>query len=79
MRSILVLNAGSSSIKFALYPAASDGGDNAGCHGEIEGIGHRLHLKAHDRAGQTIADQRIDGPANHHQGLAGLLDWLAAR
>jgi acetate kinase len=79
MRSILVLNAGSSSIKFALYPAASDGGDDAACRGEIEGIGHALHLKARDRPGKTIADQRMDGSANHEQGLAGLLNWLAAR
>jgi acetate kinase len=79
MRSILVLNAGSSSIKFALYPEAPEPQEHAAYHGEIEGIGHALHLKVHDRAAQTVADQPVEGPANHHQGLSGLLDWLAAR
>lgn len=50
-RGILVLNAGSSSIKFALYPVApAPDEDAAACRGEIEGIGHALHLSVRDRA-----------------------------
>ena len=41
MPSILVLNAGSSSIKFALYEAV---GLAAVCSGEVEGIGHSVRL-----------------------------------
>ncbi len=77
-RGILVLNAGSSSIKFALYPLApASDEDAAACRGEIEGIGHALHLKARDSR-QSLVDRPIDGPATHHQGLSALLDWLSA-
>jgi acetate kinase len=79
-RGILVLNAGSSSIKFALYPAApgSDEG-TAVYHGEIEGIGHALHLLVRDRERKSLADRAVDGPATHHNGLSALLEWLSAR
>jgi acetate kinase len=77
-RVILVLNAGSSSIKFALYPLApASDEDAAACRGEIEGIGHALHLKARDSQ-KSLVDRPIDGPATHHQGLSALLDWLSA-
>jgi acetate kinase len=77
-RGILVLSACSSSIKFALYPLApASDEDAAACRGEIEGIGHALHLKAHDSR-KSLADRRVDGPPTHHQGLSALLDWLSA-
>ena len=78
-RGILVLNAGSSSIKFALYPAATASAEvAAACRGEIEGIGHALHLLVRDARRKSLADQPVDGPATHHQGLSALLDWLSA-
>ena len=77
-RGILVLNAGSSSIKFALYPIApASDEETAACRGEIEGIGHALHLKARDSR-KSVADRPMDGPATHHQGLSALLEWLAS-
>src|SRR6266571_1993763 len=78
-RGILVLNAGSSSIKFALYPAApASDEDAAAYHGEIEGIGHALHLLVRDARRKSVADRALDGPATHHQGLSTLLEWLSA-
>ena len=78
-RSILVLNAGSSSIKFALYPAAAASDeDRAAYHGEIEGIGHALHMRVRDARRKSVADRAIEGPATHHQGLSALLEWLSA-
>src|SRR2546427_1822402 len=57
-RGILVLNAGSSSIKFALYPAApASDEDAAAYHGEIEGIGHALHLLVRDARRKSLADR----------------------
>ena len=78
-RGILVLNAGSSSIKFALYPAAPVPGEDATAyHGEIEGIGHALHLLVRDARQKSLADRAVSGPATHHQGLSALLEWLSA-
>ena len=78
-RGILVLNAGSSSIKFALYPAAAASAEVAAAYrGEIEGIGHALHLLVRDARQKSLADRAVDGPATHHQGLSALLDWLSA-
>ena len=78
-RGILVLNAGSSSIKFALYPAApASDEDAAAYHGEIEGIGHALHLLVRDARRKSLADRAVDGPATHQQGLSALLEWLSA-
>ena len=78
-RGILVLNAGSSSIKFALYPAApASDEDAAAYHGEIEGIGHALHLLVRDARRKSLADRAVRGPATHQQGLSALLEWLSA-
>jgi acetate kinase len=78
-RGILVLNAGSSSIKFALYPAApASAEDAAAYHGEIEGIGRELHLIIRDAQRKSVADRAVDGPATHHRGLSALLEWLSA-
>ncbi|MGP8434219.1 acetate/propionate family kinase [Paraburkholderia fungorum] len=76
---ILVLNAGSSSIKFSVFPA--DGRPNRGvllCDGECEGIGDRLHFIARDRAGKLLADEYLQG-ATHENALAALLGWLERR
>jgi acetate kinase len=51
---IAVINAGSSSIKFALY-AAHD--ETLLFRGQIEGIGLEPHLKVRDAAGATITEQ----------------------
>src|SRR6266581_84726 len=67
-RGILVLNAGSSSIKFALYPAApASDEDAAAYHGEIEGIGHALHLLVRDARRKSLADRVVHGGQNYAQ------------
>lgn len=72
---ILVVNAGSSSIKFSLFPAETDGaplGD-----GIIEGIGVHPQFKA--RVGEARAEENWpDGACLSHEHFYGfLLDWLA--
>ncbi len=74
---ILVLNAGSSSIKFSLYQAdAEPSARTLLCDGEMEGIGHRIHLTAHDASGRILVDQQFDKMKTHEQALAELLPWL---
>jgi acetate kinase len=51
---IAVLNAGSSSIKFAVYD-----GESVLFHGRIEGVGVEPHLQATDAAGRSLIDQRL--------------------
>ena len=77
---ILVVNAGSSSIKFSLYPATADGDQRdteALGGGLIEGIGVHPQFKA-KVAGEVSAENWPQGRALDHEHFYGfLLDWLA--
>lgn len=76
---ILVLNAGSSSIKFALFPGDSHPvRESLICSGEIENIGHTLHFIANDGAGTVLAANCPCG-ASHEDALASLLGWIEVR
>lgn len=74
---ILVLNAGSSSIKFAIYDAAGSDDETPFSGGEIDGIGHAARLRARDANGKSLADMPIAGVATHDTALAALLQWIA--
>jgi len=74
---ILVLNAGSSSIKFALFglPLAGD----ARLRGQIEGIGRRPRFLLRDGSAAEAApppDVALDAVGDHAAALDLLLDWL---
>ena len=58
---VLALNAGSSSIKFALYEFATGRRLMLASHRQIDGIGTAPHFVARDAAGKTIDDRAIDG------------------
>ncbi|MDR2838679.1 MAG: acetate/propionate family kinase [Azonexus sp.] len=75
---ILTINAGSSSIKFALFHRANPLLAEAEVHGQIDGIGTSVtRLEARDRAGQRLAHHAIPGEGvNHEQALDALLKWL---
>ncbi|CAI9121382.1 acetate/propionate family kinase [Brytella acorum] len=78
---ILVLNAGSSSVKFALF---ADGGAQASrlVSGELEGIGERARLKAHDAQGQVLVDRDLAPGADddaHDVAMKALMEWLETR
>jgi acetate kinase len=73
---ILALNAGSSSIKFALYRLAAADALDLAARGAVEGIGTAPRFTASDAAGATLADKRWpDGaPADHpvdHEAILG--------
>lgn len=79
-RAILTLNAGSSSIKFALYDMAANGSQRRLSHGQIEGIGSAPHLIARDAAGATLTEHRwaTDAKLDHEALLTPLLAWITA-
>lgn len=75
---VLVLNSGSSSIKFGVY----DGDDKAlpliG-HGQIEGIGGKARLSAVDANGATVYDHVIGDQVDHAKAMATLVEWGQTR
>ncbi|CAB1369441.1 acetate/propionate family kinase [Denitratisoma oestradiolicum] len=77
---ILTLNAGSSSIKFALYELSDPIPEQAELTGQIDGIGARPHIKARDKSGQALDDVDIplagDADAQHHAAVEFLVQWL---
>jgi acetate kinase len=60
--SVLVINAGSSSVKFQLFAAVSPDRVELRTRGQIDGIGTRPRLQAKNAEGRTLADQQW--PAN---------------
>lgn len=76
-RAVISLNAGSSSIKFALFSLEADGLVHAYA-GKLEGIGTAPHLAVRDADGATLIDRRWDvGAALTHEALLDdLFAWL---
>ncbi len=75
---ILVFNAGSSSIKFALFPA-SDPGAGALLGGKISGIGRAPDFIVRDPTGRVLEEdglEAIDPGAGHGELTIRLLEWL---
>jgi acetate kinase len=61
---IAVINAGSSSIKFALFDASSNA--DTLFHGQIEGIGVSPHLKVKDAGGATLIERTWPADGFNH-------------
>ena len=75
MSLLLTLNAGSSSIKFALFEPRPQGLERLAV-GQVEGLGELAHFCAVTTAGERH-EQQIDGAAaDHGHALQGVLDWL---
>jgi acetate kinase len=75
---ILVLNAGSSSLKFAVY-AKETGGPSLILRGKISGIGESPVFSAKDGGGRAVPDDDLMplDPANERDDfIPALLDWL---
>jgi len=72
---LLTLNAGSSSLKFAVYAADNGPTPSAVYRGTIEEIGRRgrFHIVHQDKG--SVLDREVS-PANHVQALRHVLDWL---
>ena len=77
---ILTINAGSSSIKFALFPLAHPISPVAVVSGQIDGIGtDATRMVAKNEAGERITDQMLTGEkVSHAQAFDALLKWFTA-
>ena len=78
---LLVVNAGSSSIKFQLFEVAAGDRLEIEFRGQMEGIGTRPHLVAKDAAGNKLIDDSYEPGqvADVPGALDQLDDWLIAQ
>ncbi|MGH8678171.1 MAG: acetate/propionate family kinase, partial [Burkholderiales bacterium] len=72
---IVVINAGSSSIKFALY-AIEDMAPVGVFRGQVEGLGTNPRLAAWDRENNALAAKALPDSAKHADAIAEVLDWV---
>src|SRR5580700_6841853 len=73
---ILVVNAGSSSIKFSVFETSSHRSLVAGIHGQVEGIGTAPHLEITDPLGTKLADRPV-AHASHVGAINAIHEWFA--
>jgi acetate kinase len=83
MKAVLILNAGSSSLKFALFPLAPALADHPALAGQVEGIGASPRLLARDAGGARYEEPvavppEADQHAQHRAALGYLFGWLAS-
>lgn len=81
IQGLLTLNAGSSSIKFALFRRADPVPAQPELVGQYDGIGTaQAHLKAKDAQGHILddTDLKLAGDHPHRAALAHLVEWLHA-
>ncbi len=78
---ILVLNAGSSSVKFSLFEAREPDGLELRARGQVEGIGTAPRFLARDGAGAPLAERRwpADASFDHERAIDTVLRWLEER
>ncbi len=77
---ILTLNAGSSSIKFAVYAVDGDGLRQT-MKGQVEGIGTRPHFVAKSADGALLNEsywQPVDAGQGHARAFKQIWSWLAS-
>src|SRR5262245_32980999 len=73
----LVLNAGSSSLKFCVYRRLGAGAWELGARGQIDGIGTSPKLSAKDQSGKSLVDRALDAKVNDVPlALDVLAEWL---
>ncbi len=78
MDTILVVNAGSSSVKFQVFSVDSNGRLQRLIKGQVDGIGSRPRLRAGGAGGEPLADRAypIENVANVPAALQVAADWL---
>lgn len=74
---VLVLNAGSSSLKFTVYRQLTAAGGEVAASGQIEGIGTAPRFSVRDGAGKKLHDDKLDvGVKDAALALEFLFRWL---
>lgn len=77
---VLVLNAGSSSLKFSVFSAKDQPDpEDLISSGRISGIGQVPHFLVRDPVGETLVDEHLTEGAEHDDVLARLLAFLEER
>lgn len=85
MKALLIINAGSSSLKFAMFKSPLTEGATPIYRGQIDGIGAETKFVAKDVDGKTILDTIIRSPAGtdletqQQLALDRLLEWVEAQ
>lgn len=74
---ILVLNAGSSSLKFCVYRDAA-GAPALLLRGQVEGLADAPHLQVRDAEGRVLREERWEHALGHDRATALVLDLVAA-
>jgi acetate kinase len=73
----LILNAGSSSLKFSMFHRPQGDGWQVGARGQIEGIGTSPHMSVKDAHGGKLVDEKLDaGVRDGKAAIEVLGDWL---
>jgi len=72
----LVLNAGSSSLKFCVFGRPAAGAWHVESRGQIEGIGTSPRIFAKDGEGRTLVDQKAPDVRDSRGALDALSTWL---
>jgi acetate kinase len=74
---ILVINAGSSSIKFSVFDCGADHTLSAGVQGQVAAIGSAARIEVTDAQGRKLRDQPV--PGHDHQAAIGAIhEWFGA-
>ena len=77
---ILVLNAGSSSLKFCVYQPTDQHQMQLVCGGQVEGIGSSPSMKAKDGSGNELVNEKLKKTIKDgHQALDFLAAWLRSK
>lgn len=75
---VVVINAGSSSLKFSVHAAGDDGQVDLCAKGRVEGIGNSPHFIVKDPQGNTLAERRWPHGETvlHEQFFGCLFEWI---
>lgn len=75
---ILVINTGSSSVKFAVYGMADDGATSPLCRGQVEDIGSSPRFSVSGKDTPTIIDLDLDAGSvsGHSESVEWILSWI---
>src|SRR3974390_3307108 len=73
---ILVINAGSSSVKFSVFEEFADGSLCCGIYGQAEKIGTAPRLKIIDAAGHVLMDDAVEAPTQE-AAIQAIHTWFA--
>lgn len=73
---MLVLNAGSSSLKFSIFELGVKLRSSAASHGAVTGFPHEPHVRITGGDGAVLEERDLDRIAGHEAALRYVLDWV---